>query len=217
MSNTIDVNADQMRGKVLDIDDDEPYTINLTGNALLNETTADGSGPVTVNLAAHTRWVGGFTDQSSPFLVHGTGEFDNQRSSVTGGNAVIDAHVSHQGTFNVGPDGVLEFKRLVGAGQKVNVFGQDNTKGTLQLDDPREFHGLINLGFGAVVLKNLAADSYSYKNDLLTFYSNNTVTDRLRLHLDNQAINFSVLQSGGSINIHGDGAPDGILLPLHVF
>ncbi len=69
-------------------------------------------------------------------------------------------------------------------GNALNLTANDTE--TLQLDKPTAFTGSVDAGYhGEIDLLGLAnADSYSYKNDILSIYSHNRVIDKLSLTID---------------------------------
>lgn len=58
-------------------------------------------------------------------------------------------------SYNVSAGGRLEFTQGVIAGTVVNLNGSADTAATLKLDDPENFHGVINFNDGVINLGNL--------------------------------------------------------------
>ena len=150
-----------------------------------------GWGDTTVNLADHSKWVGGFHAgvYGGGLLVQGPGQFANTSSIVGNGRATIDADVAGTGTFDVTSyrgSGRLEFMRSVSSGQSITVetntyYAGGRTYSTLQVDQPESFGASVSLGYGEVILNALKADSYTFRNDLLSLYDGGNVVDTVPL------------------------------------
>lgn len=224
---TINVADNALDGATLSLAGAGNAAINLSGEEHLS--IVDGYPPPhpigTVNLAANSHWVGGFSaDYYGPgFLVQGDGAFANTHSSVYGIDAVVNADVVGSGEFDVWSshgNGKLEFMRSVAPGQAVDVYtdvfySRGYASSTLQVDRPDTFQAGVSLGYGEVVLKGLAADSYSFRDDLLSLYANGGKVDSVALRLDGEpawsvpnasgATTFGVSQVGGDVVVHADG------------
>ena len=224
----INVKGNALAGDSLNLDaNGAAYTIDVSSHTSLN-WSAEYSDAVTVNLAAHSKWVGGFgSGPGDHVTIAGPGQFENQHSSVDG-TAVIDASVIGTGTFTAfeaHSAGKLEFMHSVAATQSVAISGYQlygGEFGAVQVDDPAQYHAATTLGFGEMLLKGLVATSYSLKNDLLTVFNCEKAIDHVRLTLG--AVggygpqDFGVSQTGSGVVIHADGASygdGGTLLPLH--
>ncbi len=93
------------------------------------------------------------------------------------------------GSFTIGTAqsaglGRLEFGGSVSSGQTVIVNGNsfDGPTPRLQIDQPGAFNGAVVLeGCGEVDLLGLKADSYQFKNDILSIYSGSAAVESLRL------------------------------------
>jgi hypothetical protein len=89
----------------------------------------------------------------------------------------------------------------------------------LVIDHPNRFHGQVDLGSGDIDLNGLAqADSYSFRNDMLTIYaSNGKALDKLRLTSDSSAFSVEKTATGVSIYTADDTlhSSTGTLLPLN--
>lgn len=195
-------------------------TLSVSGNASFND-----NGQSVVNLAAGANWTGsiGIGPYTGGVVVNGSATFTNVASSIN--NTVsIDAIVAGTGTFNVSAvhnQGRLEFQHGVSAGQTVTIYGNQYgpVGATVIADDPKSYLATTNLGAGDLILKGLVADSYSFKNDLLTLMKDNTIVDTL--HLTKMTgpygvTNFGVSQLSAAIDIHGGNYQEtGTLLPLH--
>jgi hypothetical protein len=197
-------------------------TINVFGQTEMNLGIGT-HGSDTVDLAAHSEWIGGFS--SGPWGVmniNGKGSFDNTTSAMSSGSADIGVPVVGQGKFTIAGIGKMEFASSVSAGQTIQAgtgfaSASQSTSSIVQIDKPAAFHALINLGFGGeVVLEGITRTSSSFGNDLLTLYNGNKVVDTLRLSIP--AVRGSVIggmQVGNSlvlraaVDIHDSG------LPLH--
>ena len=221
-----------------------PYTtpeiIDVSGITRMAPTFETGDG-VTINLAAHSEWIGGFRAYpTDPVKITGTGTFDNIGSGTYGtgvlnafgtsvdGTAIIGVNVIGTGSIGVYEDhvsspGKLEFMKGVGAGQTVSVSGHqswDNEFGIEQIDAPSTYHASTKLGYGEIILEGLKATSYALKNDLLSIFNGRSVVDTMKLTTESIGgygpQNFGVSQVGGSVVVHADGsAYNGTLLAVH--
>jgi hypothetical protein len=194
---------------------------------------------LTVNLAPDSVWKGSFNSGMSgpewPFTsgivdVNGApgSTFYNDAASDVGGTVTIDAKVLGIGSFvSEGYFATLEFAKSVGAGQTV-ILGQSTPDGfsyasTLKLDDPTQFLGTVTMDTsdgtggiapGVIDLANLAkADSYTFKNDMLSIYGAGKVIDTLRL--DNNTGLPLVVGKTGSTVVVGFYEATSIVLPMH--
>jgi len=227
---TMDITGNDLRGDTLTIggtptSSPEDYVINISGRTTFQEVAEFpplGIGSITINLADHAKWIGGFSSNlGGGVFITGEGQFDNH-SSLVAARSVVDVDVVGRGTFRVSAaqsvGGDLEFTKAVGHGQSVSVGG-DSGRGViakLSVDDPGSFHASTTLGFGEIFLRGLSADSYSIRHDMLLLYSGAKVVERLNLTVSTEARGFSVSQICGSVVIHGDGHSDGgTLLPQH--
>jgi hypothetical protein len=165
---------------------------NASGVDTLNATVTGARGAVppgalTVNLD-HAVLFGGFDiTLASETIASGNRPalfINNGTDMVSGGGARIDVNVLGNGTFNVGAGflGVLSvpssisFGGFVSGGETVSVTGSPNVRpfppaiSTVTIEQPREFFAKVDLhGFSLADLVGLAqADSWSYKNDLLS-------------------------------------------------
>jgi hypothetical protein len=126
---------------------------------------------------------------------------NNATDTVSGGSADIDVDVVGKGTFNVTAGfmrvlqlpGRIEFGGFVSGGETVSVSGSVNTTppgpaiSSVVIEQPREFFATVDLhDFSLADLVGLAqADSWSYKNDLLSIKTaNGKVIDRLHVVSD---------------------------------
>jgi hypothetical protein len=176
--------------------------VNVTGDATLNVgvPTAFIGDTLTINLADHANLFGsvgvGIHDGLRISGSEGARFHNHATSGVGGANLVIDTDVVGSGTFDVasgffrGPLGAgLEFGGFVSAGQTVNVSGALGGAAQLKIDHPTQFHGTVDLhtDFSSFAdLVGLAqADSWSYKNDLLSIKTAcSKVIDRLHVVSD---------------------------------
>jgi hypothetical protein len=168
-------------------------TINVAGKDTLTFNSTFPSGPaVTVNLEPHAKLTGTFGLAFGSLTVNGgsgTKLINDQTDVFSGTHAVITPDVLGIGSFRVGSaqsgEGFLEFGRSVSSGQAVTIGGDPGrgVSSTLQIDQPRAFHGSVTIGPDARIdLVALAmADSYSFANDMLSIFSHNQVIDTLRL------------------------------------
>jgi hypothetical protein len=174
-------------------------TLDLTIN---NNPTATMT--VTENIADHSILSGSFVagGHNADLSIQGAGTsvFDNDgASSITEGVASINAHVLGVGSFGVGGNAGLTFLSSVGFGQTVNSQGFD----TITIGDPHAFHGLVSLqsdsDFGVVLDGVTNADSFSYRNDLLTLFDGKQAIDTLRLAANGNA--FQVTENSTGVTI----------------
>ena len=130
-------------------------TINVFGTAEMNLTMATNDTD-TVNLAAHSEWIGGFTAGFNDTLnINGKGVFDNTGSRITDASVHIRVPVVGSGNFTL--DSVnsrLEFTSSVSANQGVAIISASNARllgpsginpAVVQVDNPAAFHGGIFL------------------------------------------------------------------------
>jgi hypothetical protein len=228
---SFNVTGNQLNNSALNINTNgaPAETINVFGTTEMHPTTQYGD-HITVNLAAHSKWIGGFGlgPAESTMVVQGTGQFDNLSSNVNG-TATIDVNVIGTGTFNLNEAhsiGKLEFMHSVSAGQTVTDSGYElygGQFGVVQVDNPSLYHASNVLGFGEIILEGLKATSYSYKNDVLTLFKGRAVIDTLKLAVQavgsGSPVDFGVSQVGGSVVVHADGTSyhdGGTLLAVHV-
>jgi hypothetical protein len=180
-------------------------------------------------LAENSHWVGGFvvTDQGGPatLIVNGGKNATFENAGVPGRSGSIDEGQATAVEFNTDITGrgqmtftngalLQDISGSVSAGQTINLEGP--TPSFAVLYEPKDFHGLIDLGMGQVDLLGLKADSYTYKNDLLSIFNGKTVVDTLRL----AASQFTVSQSLTGVGVVVWTTPDvgtgGTILPVHV-
>ena len=203
--------------------------INVTGAAAVTERTVGfASVKLTVNLATNSRLTGGFsTGPGDSLLIQGPGSFANTASSFDS-LAVINADVVGAGSFTVNSAHAvakLEFMHGVAATQSVSVSGYEaygQEYGTVQIDDPSNFHASVSLGFGDITLQGLKADSCTFTNGMLSLFAGNSVVDTVALTMQTTGytpVGFGVSQTATGISIHGNGSAytdGGTLLPLHI-
>ena len=84
---TFNVTGNQLNNTALNISTNgaPAETINVFGTTEMHPTTEYGD-HITVNLEAHSEWIGGFSlgPAESSMVVQGTGQFDNLSSNVNG-------------------------------------------------------------------------------------------------------------------------------------
>ena len=208
-----------------------PATINISGTDNLSLQVGSPGGnaaaPVdgTVNLAANSQWIGSFNVVAGVNVTNGASLLvnsgnkasivDNGISFVQNANshAVINTDVSGTAIVRLSGGGVLELGGSVGAGQTF-LLSQPSF---LQIDDPKQFAGNVNLIGGEIDLEGLAkADSFTYQNDMLSIFSGKSVIDTLNL-ADSTPNGFVVEKAAGSVNIVAVADPTNppIGLPLH--
>ena len=225
----MNLTGNQLAGDALNVPNGSTATINISGVTSLNLNDGSSLGPAantTVNLAAHSEWIGGFNVVPLSHLVaNGTGTIDNTSSTVTG-TAIINPDVVGNGTITVarshGDNGRLEFLHGVSAGQTVNVteaYGIGRG-GTVTVDDVKDFHATTNLSLGDLLLKGVTASSYAFEGNTLIL---NTTKGALDLTVNNSpspvgfpAGSIAVSQLAGGVDIFkGNTGNSGTLLPLH--
>jgi hypothetical protein len=158
---------------------------------------ANGHGPsVTVNAADGTA------------LFANTGD-----SAIANGVAVINADVVGTGSFTALPFSGIMFMDSVGAEQTVNSGGFDR----ITIARPDLFRGLVAFAGGptnTIDLLGVAADSYSYRGDMLTLYQGGQVVASLRLHADPSRFQVTDSARGTSISgLPGSPPPGAVVLP----
>jgi hypothetical protein len=209
--------------------DQTQVDINIRGIAGLRFATNPGPGDnatATVHLVGNSVWIGSFSAGShfgdGGVTVTGgpRATFINVGTSIaqyTGGSSDVEVDVAGTGRFEVTAGATLEFGKSVGAGQTVEVK-RTATSGTLKIDRPSEFRGLVQLddAGGAIDLVGLAkADSYTYQNDMLSIYAGKHVIDTLRLAATSA---FSVEKTSTGVTIYNTFPgpdPGATLLPAH--
>ena len=211
-------------------------TINMLGNE--NLILSNISSAITVNLAPGADWHGSLRAQALEIFSGATtvkggagSSFDNNGLSylLNGKSARIDTDVVGFGQFFVTNNGQsyspptlpkLEFVHAVAAGQAVV------NSGLVVIDHPNQFKAGIALTTSELpgaplpaeidLMGLAAADSYSYKTDMLSIYHGNSVIDTLRFN-DTTAHGFAVEKVGGSVHIVAivDPTHPPVSLPLH--
>jgi hypothetical protein len=241
-SGTMNVTGHQLMGVTIRAPTSATVTINVTGvtpMVLASGNGGLGGANVTVNLAANSEWIGGFSGYpGTAYSIKGAGQLDNDQVSSVDGTVTVGVNVVGTGSISVSAThslGKLEFMHSVSAGQHVTISGDEAYGlqfGTLQIDSPLNYHASTTIGFGEIILEGLKATSYSFKNDILSVFNGNTVIDTLKLALSapqttgplpefgapSAPANFGVSRVGGSVVIHADGpkyADGGTLLPVH--
>jgi hypothetical protein len=220
---------------VQNADTDSETTMNVSGKDTLRFSSIFPSTPrVTVNLESHARLTASFNMTFGRVTVNDAPEaklINDQGDTFAGANAVITPDVLGIGGFTSssaqGTGGFLEFGRSVSSGQSVTLSGDTSQRvaSGLQIDRPREFHGSVAMRpMSDIDLVGLAkADSYTFKNDMLSIFAGNRVIDRLRLTNDGTVLGQShdlvVSKSGRDVIVTQSGLtgpPMGsTTLPLH--
>jgi hypothetical protein len=215
----------------------DPLTIPLGAKATIDITkptwlTLDvgGYGPAstaTVNLAANSQWIGGFTDGSfATTTVQGAGKFANTNSEVFG-SALIRPDVVGVGTILAESShggGRIEFAHSVGHGQTVDIEGTGYhfTGGIVQVDTPASYAATTDLSFGQLLLEGMKASSYTYEDNIVSLFQGNAKTGHFTVVNSQQGGvhvpgSFTVAQVAGAIDIY-KGNVDNLAntpLPLH--
>jgi hypothetical protein len=205
-------------------------TVNIQGNdtATFNAPLSEAGPHLTVNLQNGATWTGTFHLIDTIFAVNGGGngsKFNNDGASFLhrSGTATIGADVVGTGSIVLSEAG-LQFTNSVGSGQTADEEGF----AAVQIDQPNEFQAALtwgNFGGASAVRENevdllglAKADSYSYQNDLLKFWSGNKVIDTLRFITPSP--NDFVVQApnaAGTIAILSTDLPHNLpSLPIHV-
>jgi hypothetical protein len=230
----INVTGNQLHGDPLTFPisaEDASATINVSGVTTMQVDAFYGD-DVTINLAANSEWVGGFSAYPGDvFNIHGSGVWDNNGVTTTStttnigvnviGVGTIDAHQAHS-------QGVLTFLHgvSVGSSQTVDVNGYElygGQFGNVEVQSPSLYHAFTTIGFGQVELDGLHGTSYTFASDLLSIFNGKTVVDTLRLAVNNSQnampVTLVVAQTATGIGIYTDGhaAMDhATALPVHV-
>jgi hypothetical protein len=98
----------------------------------------------------------------------------------------------------------------------VNTQFIDVGSGTLQVDSPQELAGSVSLLHGIIELIGLAkADSYTFKNDMLSIWSGNNIIDTVRLVTPGAAVfpRLSVIQTSMGVVLDRTGTVAGAIIP----
>lgn len=196
---------------------DERTVVTVQGVDTLQTQSLGG----TVHLLPHAHLLGTLNQVGSGTRLTFVGDegaryINNGNSTLTGADVIMDVPVVGSGTFNVGPIGgisnvhgsSLEFGGFVSSGQTVQVSGGSKAnvaESTVQMDQPREFHGTVDLfRLGVADLVGLSqADHWSYKNDMLSIYNGcGSVVDKL--HVVSDAFGSSVHGLSVSTTTAGD-------------
>ena len=219
-------------------------TVNLSDNAVANVVLGQGASPTiniagvahfailpgeesgaTVNLAANSAWIGGFSfTYSESLTVNGPrAVFINDEASSFGSHSGGGFNTAIAGTGSIsGYGNPLEFGGFVSRGQTITEAGPG---AIITVDHPSEYHALTDLlSFTELDLVGLAnADSYTLKNDLLRLYSGNHVIYTARLEVSPPVSpeyqQLAVMQTATGVDIYTDvgivpGLPSGGL-PVH--
>jgi hypothetical protein len=227
----MNLTGNQLAGDGLTVGNGSTATINISGVTSLKLDDGVSLGPAantTVNLAANSKWIGGFNVAPlSHITVNGAGTLYNNTSSTITGTATIAPSVAGSGTITVaeshGSNGKLEFLHGVGAGQTLDItrgYGL-GTGGKVTVDDVKDFHATTNLSLGDLLLKGVTASSYAFEGNTLIL---NTTKGALDLTVNNTplvglpagtAIGVSQLAGGVLDVFKGGGYSGGTLVPLH--
>ncbi len=187
----------------------QQVTVHVASSATLNlQERANSSASTTVveNIGSHATLSGSFsaTGHNPTVTVNAadaTSRLANTgASSISNGLVVIKADVIGTGSFTAGFFSGISFMGAVSPGQVVNSGGFDR----ITIGKPTAFQGLVNYTGGptnAIDLLGIAADSYSYKNDLLSLYKGGKVVDTLKLAAG--ASQFQVTENTAGVSIGG--------------
>lgn len=225
---------------IVNLSNNSSATVDVIGNSKVNiqdnatvSLTAFQGGLATVNLAANSHWIGDFhVNPGGSLVVNGDrhATFINSGSSGiagVGAHAVINADITGGSSLlAVGGGATLELNGSVAPGITVVVtsgaLAPTDATSVLKIDHPGQFSGILNLGVGEIDLVGLAkADSYSFKNDMLSIYSGKGIIDTLSLQQGSgiQAGSpFVVEKTATGVSIYSLSDPThpaGKLLPLH--
>jgi hypothetical protein len=191
--------------------------VNMSGNDAAH-IIVGGLGSANVTLQPGARWSGTVNTARGGFGVSGGPDsvFNNDGDSNIGQSfATIHADVAGKGNIAVRAFAHLEFASSVGPNQTVSLDSAG-----VQIDQPNLFEATATLITAStrIDLIGLAeADSYTFKNDLLSIFSGKSIIDTLRLH-DSTPNGFVVQKDLDSVNILGISNPTSLpegLLPLH--
>ncbi len=206
---------------------EQQVNFNVSGTATLNlEEQANyyATTTVAVNIAAQSTLKGTIVGQGHNADITVTGADATSRfantgaSSISNGVLTINADVAGTGSFTASFYGGLAFMGSVSAGQTVNSGGED----TITIAQPEQFRALVNFAGGPSNTVHLAgitdADSYSYKNDILSLFHGAQVVDTLRFAAG--ANPFQVNEGSTGVYIGSTGEPPPvsgtIVLPQHI-
>jgi hypothetical protein len=214
---------------------DSETTVNVAGKDTLEWSSVfPSTSEVTVNLGSHAQLTGSFDMTFGRLTVNdgpGAKLINDQTDTLGGVNALITPDVLGIGSFTStsvqGTGGFLEFAGSVSGGQSVTLSGDPFrlVASGLRIDQPHEFHASVVMQPQSDIdLVGLAkADSYTFKNDMLSIFGGNRLIDRLRLTNDGSVLGQShdlvVSKSGSDVWLTQSGltAPpiDSTTLPLH--
>jgi hypothetical protein len=222
--------------EALNLSDGASFSTYVNGTAAISLTgtdtllvSASGGGNATVHIANGGEMIGTFGvggGNASSLTIEGNGVFDNGFARDNGGysytqnvsDVVVNAKVIGTGIFN-DYGGTMEFMKSVGSGQSVNVLSWNGVS-LLNLDDPTEFAGQVDLSRGAIDLVGLGkVGSFTFANAILSLYVGNKVVDTLRLTNDT-AKGFGVERSGNNLvtvySVGDNPVSHAAALPMHV-
>lgn len=195
-------------------------TINLTGGATITGDTLAAYTTQTINIGHGNLTLDNLTTAGpAPNPVYGDSVTVNSAGGAlrligsagegSGATIAVNASTIGMGTFD--DAGSLTFTNSVAHGITVDIDA-----GTLSLNEPTRFLANADLTAGVIDLNNLAkADSYTYKNDMLSIYSGGRIIDHLRL-TTTSAFTVEKTSAGGvSIYTADTQPPVGTALPLH--
>jgi hypothetical protein len=204
----INISANDLKGDTLSIppgsDNIEPIEINTSKNARLN-LAAPGSrpnfSPIDVNVDGKLRFTADIVALDKLSFSGGTIQFIGS-STFSGSTQVFDDRLAGSGTLNLISathfNEHTEINGKVGRGLTFNLRGGGPPFTSLQIDDPSEFHAVIDFapavapaGFGYVAFMGLHVTRADLRNDMLRMFDGNKLVDTTRLSLD-----FSVRPNG---------------------
>jgi hypothetical protein len=187
-------------------------TINVFGHATIGDINLGVSYPgglLTINIAPGSTLAETITSSTTRSTVDINGGAVKNTGDSVFLSGTVAADVIGKGEWTVGgsyPPGRLTFLNSVGHGQTVNMTASAG----LTIGDPADFHATVNIEQGwaetplaTVLLSGMHGDSFTYKNDLLSIKSGNTVVDRLHL-TEAPGMAFSVSDTAAGITIAND-------------
>ena len=224
-SGTMHVSGNDLAGDTLSVSGS--VDIYTSAAARLDLQAGQFLGPLDVNVHGTlmlTASVGG--SQGLPHLNVSGGTIHFIGSSQFDSTQVFDSNLVGSGTLNLSTGNVsgedMEINGAVGRGLTFNLTTSGPSLGTLQIDHPNEFHGLINFNspFGDIAFMGLQATSGDIRNDILQMFDGKKLVDLVRLTSNNDGL-FKLEQNGLGVMLsqgsdaNQPGGP-GTILPLHI-
>ncbi len=170
----------------------EAGTINIHGRSSLNLSSAFVT---TINLDPNAKLSGNFDATRGTVIING-GVFTP--GSVTAGMSSFAINSNTiGGVFNNSGAGSFYFGKSASSSTVINMGHGGGLTG-LTIGDPQAFKAVVNIVdyFAPIQINGLVADSYSYKNDVLSFFEHGMKIDTLKMN-DTGPAGFNVTENAG--------------------